>query len=104
VSDIRNIIGLESSYTPLFEHSLRVIPEDQLFDISWDEPLGEGENGAVYKAMWRKPAGYLATMRNKDLELQIVLKDVLPRLGTSQDPFKKLLKEVGFCICSKSCN
>jgi hypothetical protein len=88
---------LEPGYTPLFEHSLRVIPEEQLFNISWDEPLGEGENGAVYRAMWRKPAGHLATTRTGDQELHVVLKDVLSRRGTSQDPLKKLLKEVSCC-------
>lgn len=94
ISTIRDIIGLESDYTPLFEHSLRVIPEDQLFDISWDRPLGKGENGAVYGAMWRKPVGHLATLRTGMQEMHIVLKDVLPRIGASRDPFKKLIREV----------
>ncbi|KAN0066969.1 Protein kinase-like domain containing protein [Elaphomyces granulatus] len=100
VSSVRNIIGLEPGYTPLFEHSLRVIPEEQLFNISWDEPLGEGENGAVYRAMWRKPAGHLATTRTGDQELHVVLKDVLSRRGTSQDPLKKLLKELDVTYAS----
>lgn len=91
---VRDIIGLEPGYTPLFEHSLRVIPEEQLFDISWDKPIGAGENGAVYAAMWRKPAGHLATMKTGNQELHIVLKDVLPRVGTSREPLKKLLQEV----------
>jgi hypothetical protein len=94
---VRDIIGLEPGYTPLFEHSLRVIPEEQLFDISWDKPIGAGENGAVYAAMWRKPAGHLATMKTGNQGLHIVLKDVLPRVGTSRDPLKKLLQEVSGC-------
>jgi hypothetical protein len=92
---IRDIIGLEASYSPLFEHSLRLIPEAQLHDISWDK-LGEGANGAVYSAVWQKPAGHLAAARAEEREVDVVLKDVLPRSGTSQDPRKKLVKEV--CI------
>jgi hypothetical protein len=97
IPSIRNIIGLEPDYIPLFEHSLRVIPENQLVDISWDQPIGRGENGAVYGAIWRKPVGHLATMRTGEQEIQIVLKDVLPHIRTSQDPFKKLIKEVSCC-------
>lgn len=96
-STVRNIIGLETSYSPLFEHSLRVIPEDQLHDISWHELLPKGENGSVYRAVWHKPAGYLATSAGEQ-HLQVVLKDVVPRLGSSQDPLKKLLKEVSYSV------
>jgi hypothetical protein len=91
---VRDIIGLEPGYTPLFEHSLRVVPPEQLVDIIFDKPLGKGENGAVYSAKWRKPPGQLATTNDGDRELDVVLKEVLPREGSSQDPVKKLLKEV----------
>jgi hypothetical protein len=94
VAIVRDIIGLEMGYTPLFEHSLRVIPEEQLRDISFDNPLGVGENGAVYSARWRRPPGHLATTKDGDKEIDVVLKETFPRAGTSEDPLKKLLKEV----------
>jgi hypothetical protein len=93
-TSVRDIIGMEPEYIPLYEHSLRVIPESQLFDVSWDEPIGTGENGAVYGAMWRKPPGHLATSKTHETELPIVLKEVIPRCGVSIDPVKKLIKEV----------
>lgn len=93
-SNIRNIIGLEPEYIPIYEHSLRIIPESQLFDISWGKPIGKGEHGAVYGALWRKTPGYLATMRPDEKEVPIVLKEIIPRAGISRDPFKKLIKEV----------
>jgi hypothetical protein len=71
-----------------------VIPEEQLRDISFDNPLGVGENGAVYSAKWRRPPGHLATTKDGDKEIDVVLKEVFPRAGTSEDPLKKLLKEV----------
>jgi hypothetical protein len=94
VATVREIIGLETGYTPLFEHSLRVIPEKQLRDVQFNKPLGVGENGAVYGAKWRRPPGHLATTKGGEKEIDVVLKEVFPRAGTSEDPLKKLLKEV----------
>lgn len=93
-STIRDIVGLDASKNLQFEHSLRVIPEHQLLDIHWDKPIGQGKNGAVYAGIWRKPVGHLATTRAGERDMKIVLKDVLPRSGTSEEPLKKLLKEV----------
>ena len=94
MTTVRNALGLEPGYTTLFEHSLRIIPEEEFIEISYGEPLGKGQNGAVYGAKWRKPPGHLATTKDGDQEMDVVLKEVLPRAGTSQDPMKKLLKEV----------
>lgn len=91
---VREIIGLETGYTPLFEHSLRVIPDKQLRDISFGEPIGVGKNGAVYSAKWRRPPGHLATTKPGEEELDVVLKDVFSRVDTSEDPQEKWFKEV----------
>jgi hypothetical protein len=93
-SSVRDIIGVEPEYLLQYEHSLRIIPESQLSDLSWDEPIGRGENGAVYGAIWRKPSGHLATTGFQEAEIPVVLKEVIPRSGVLIDPLKKLLKEV----------
>jgi hypothetical protein len=93
-SATRDIIGLDVGKNLQFEDSLRIIPEHQLVNIHWDKPIGQGGNGAVYTGIWRKPVGHLATTRVGERDMKIVLKDVLPRLGTSEKPLKKLLKEV----------
>lgn len=71
-----------------------MIPEEQLKDISFDNPLGVGKNGAVYSSKWRRPPGHLATTNHEDKEIDVVLKEVFPRADTSEDPLKNLLKEV----------
>jgi hypothetical protein len=92
-STARDLLGLEGSGNPLFAHSLRVIPGDQLYDITWDQPLGRGKNGAVYSALWRKPAGYLATTASDEQQQAVVLKDV-----ASHSSVAKLVKEVRFSV------
>ncbi|KAH8689276.1 kinase-like domain-containing protein [Phaeosphaeriaceae sp. PMI808] len=99
-STIRDIVGLDASKNLQFEHSLRVIPEHQLLDIHWDKPIGQGKNGAVYAGIWHKPVGHLATTRAGERDMKIVLKDVLPRSGTSEEPLKKLLKELDLTYAS----
>jgi hypothetical protein len=93
VNSVRDAIGLEAEYTPLFEHSLRVIPSDQLGigDIDWDNPLGRGDNGAVYAATWTRPPGVLTTTWSG--QKQIVLKEVRPREGEGRDTLRKFMKE-----------
>jgi hypothetical protein len=90
--DVREIIGLDASYQPAFKHSLRLIPEGELHDIAWERPLGKGSNGMVYSASWRKPGGVLKP--SAPSEVEVVLKDVKSRFGTSQESRKKLIKEV----------
>ncbi|KAI1807909.1 cytochrome P450 [Daldinia bambusicola] len=45
---VKDILRLEARYTPLFEHSLRIILDEQLLLIDWSKPLGTGANGKVY--------------------------------------------------------
>jgi hypothetical protein len=93
--DVREIIGLEASYQPAFKYSLRLIPEGQLYDIAWERPLGKGSNGVVYSASWRKLGGILKTSA-PSIKVEVVLKDVKSRFGTSKESRKKLMKEA--CI------
>ncbi|KAL3460054.1 kinase-like domain-containing protein [Aspergillus heterothallicus] len=92
-SAVRHLLGLEGSYKPLYAHSLRIIPEDQLYDIIWDQPLGRGMNGSVYSAMWFKPAGYLAT--SGEQQQGVVLKEV-----ASHRSVAALVKEIDITFAS----
>lgn len=93
-SRLRELLGLEATYTPAFEHSLRLIPEEELPAVSWDVPLGKGANGVVYSAEWHRPRGLLATTNAADDVVQVVLKDVQSRANSSVKSREKLIKEV----------
>ncbi len=96
-SHVKEILGLEPGYTPMLEHSLRIIPEIQLPPIDWTRPIGRGANGSVYASTWTRPGGVLSTSEAGPIE--VVLKDVGPQLGggtgTGTTPTAKFMKEVG---------
>jgi hypothetical protein len=94
ISPVRNLVGLEPSYSPAFEHSLRLIPEEQLSSISWQEPLGKGANGVVYSALWHRPPGILASSQQKKLDEDVVLKDVQSQTTSLQASRNRIIKEV----------
>jgi hypothetical protein len=85
-------MGLEASYRPAFQHSLRLIPAEELHDISWQSPIGKGANGVVYSASWNKPGGVLTT--SVPSTKPVVLKDVISRFDIGRESRKKLIKEV----------
>ena len=91
---VRDIIGLEPGYQPRFEHSLKVIPPQQLDldGVNWANPLGKGENGAVYPTTWKRLPGVLSTSLSG--EKKVLLKEVLPRQGESRRALDKFMKEV----------
>lgn len=91
---LRNLLGLEATFTPVFEHSLRLIPEEELSGIEWDIPLGRGANGVVYSGIWHRPHGVLSTTNAAEYNIPVVLKDVTSRTGNSISTRKKLIKEV----------
>ena len=93
---ILSAIGIETNRNPLFEHSLRLIPQSDLEDIVWDRSIGDGLNGSVYKATWKGSHGRLATSRYGVPNVSVVLKDVVDPSQPS-DAFskrQKLLREV----------
>ena len=91
---VRDVIGLEAGYAPRFERSLRIIPADQLDleNANWEQPLGKGDNGAVYAATWKRPPGILSTTWSG--EMKVVLKEVRPRSGEGRGVLRKFMKEV----------
>lgn len=95
-SAIRDVLGSEG-YSAQYEHSLRVIPLQQLSEIDWTTPLGRGENGAVYAATWDRPASVLVTSTSSG-PVPVVLKEVISRKGQNHAITKKLMKEVRVVI------
>ena len=85
---LRQMLG--DRYSPKYENLLRLIPESQITNVQ-GEPLGEGVNGAVYAAVWNRPAGYLTT--TKDERIPVVLKQILSKYG-AEEMEKKLVHEV----------
>jgi hypothetical protein len=71
---IQEILGTEN-YSPLFEYSLRFIPSHELSLLS-ELPIGSGRYGDVYRAVWHRPEGRLATMRYRGKDMDVVLKDI----------------------------
>ena len=91
---LRDALGLEATYAPVFEHSLRLIREEDLSEISWDEPLGRGANGIVFSAIYHRHPGMLASSKAAESRVSVVLKDILSRSGNLIAARKKLIKEV----------
>ena len=91
---LASLTGIDAMQILQFQHSLRFIMEDEFISIDWKSPLGTGQNGRVFKATWRKPRGILVRPSHEKDVLDVVLKEVLPRQGSSEDPLKKLIKEV----------
>ena len=107
-SDVKDLLGLEQGYTPLFEKSLRIIPASQLSPFDWNRPLGKGRNGRVYASTWTQQQGVLATSQAGDVS--VVLKDVVssgPRQLAARSKFmkevskstRKPLEREGVCVC-----
>lgn len=92
MSALRDVLGPEG-YSAQYEHSLRVIPIEQLSEIDWTTPLGRGKNGAVYAATWERPASVLMTSTSSG-PVPVVLKEVISRTEQNQALTKKLMKEV----------
>ena len=90
---LRDLIGWEAGYTPRYENSLKVIPFDQLNLVhGWDTPLGSGDNGAVYAAVWRRPPGFFPSTRSG--EVDVVLKEVRRGRGKGSHDLSIFMKEV----------
>jgi len=88
---IKDILGLGEDYNALYENTLRLIPDStsELRDIDWENPIGKGNNGAVYAATWHRRESVLSTSKSGDIP--VVLKDVIPR--GSHDATEKFMKE-----------
>jgi hypothetical protein len=71
---MREILGAEH-FSTLFNHSLRFIPETEIHLLS-STPIGRGRNGEVYRAVWKRPPGQLATA-NSGEEVDVVLKKMI---------------------------
>lgn len=75
---------------------LRYVPPDQFFHVD-TEVLGEGQNGVVYGAIWKRPEPFLYSVQAKTSfagsGLPVVLKKVKPKSGNS-DHIRKILREV----------
>ncbi|KAF3000080.1 hypothetical protein E8E13_002178 [Curvularia kusanoi] len=91
---LANLAGVDATQILHFQHSLRFITADEFLSIDWTSPLGAGQNGRVFKATWRTPRGILVRPSNGKDVLDVVLKEVLPRQGSSEEPLKKLFKEL----------
>ncbi|KAF5720072.1 Ypk2p [Fusarium mundagurra] len=91
---LADLAGIDATQILQFQHSLRFITEDEFINIVWKSPLGAGQNGKVFKATWKKPRGILVRPSEEKDVLDVVLKEVLPRQGSAEQPSKKLLKEL----------
>jgi len=77
---------------------LRYLPPDQFTDIDSKE-LGRGACGAVYKATWKPPAAYLASMQPRDT-VPVVLKRIIPEYeARAMNMFLKEVMLPGFVTC-----
>ena len=88
---LRKILGQGVPLAP-FINFLHVIPADEL-TITSDLPIGQGANGEVYAAVWKKSQGALTTTAYEAKEVQVVLKRVRPT--KDKDDLQKLMHEVG---------
>lgn len=61
-------------YNTLFAHSLRYIPTEQI-TIDKQPFIGEGRNGEVFRATWRRPAAVLETSYQSEV-VEVALKAV----------------------------
>jgi hypothetical protein len=91
---LADLAGIDVTQILQFQHSLRFITEDEFVNIVWKSPLGTGQNGKVFQATWKKPRGILVRPSGEKDVQDVVLKEVLPRQGSAEQPLKKLLKEV----------
>lgn len=89
---VRDVLELEATYTPAFEHSLRLIRAEDLSDISWNEPLGRGAHGIVFAAEYTQPSGVLMTSQKARSRTSVVLKEALNQSNKSVR--RELVKEV----------
>ena len=91
---IRAIMG--SDYKPRYQNMLRYVPPDQFLHVD-TEVLGEGQNGAVYGAIWKRPEPFLYSVKAETSfvgsGLPVVLKKVKPKSGNSGH-IRKFLREV----------
>jgi hypothetical protein len=78
---IRSILSL--NYQSRYKSMLRYIPPEQFIHVD-PECLGQGQNGAVYGAIWKRPEPVLCAIRaleiqSKGRELPVVMKRVKPK-------------------------
>jgi hypothetical protein len=96
---IRAIMG--SDYRPRYQSMLRHIPPDQFLHVD-TEVLGEGQNGAVYGAIWKPPEPFLCSVQAETQRagtgLPVVLKKVKPKAGNSGHIAKFLCEVSPSCI------
>lgn len=91
VFDERNIFTYPDPWH-LYENSFAMVSADELEVESWTEPLGRGQNGAVYAARWNRAVKYLKTSDSGPLD--VVLKDVIDPGCAYASSTKKFLEEV----------
>jgi hypothetical protein len=97
---VKELLGLEPGYQPLYENSLKVIPEEQLSPVEWNRPIGSGRNGRVYASTWHYPGGVLSTSMPSRTE--VVLKEIIPSDCQISYSLEKFMKEVCF-HCNYNC-
>lgn len=88
---VQDVLGIDH-YSSLFEYSLRYIPPRELSLVS-NALIGSGKFGKVYRAIWRRPEGKLATTSGGEEEIEVALKSLLLR-GGGDGPNRKFLEEV----------
>lgn len=94
-ANIRAILG--SDYKPKYQSMLRYIPPQQFLHID-TEILGEGQNGAVYGAIWERPAPVLCGVQAQEASfdgpgLPVVVKRIKPKSSNS-GRVQKIIREV----------
>ena len=94
-ANIRAILG--SDYKPKYQSMLRYISPQQFLHID-TEILGEGQNGAVYGAIWERPVPVLHGVQAQESSfdgpgLPVVVKKVKPKSSDSSR-IPKIIREV----------
>ncbi|KAF4502232.1 serine threonine kinase [Fusarium agapanthi] len=89
---VKELLGLEPGYKPLFENSLKVIHAEQLSSVEWKRPIGSGRNGRVYTSTWKYPGGVLSTSTPSRTE--VVLKEITPNDFGVSCSLQKFMKEL----------
>ncbi|KAI0817167.1 kinase-like domain-containing protein [Xylaria sp. FL0064] len=89
---IRELLGLSKSYRPLYENTLRLIPDSTwtIHDIKWKSPIAQSRRSTVYAATLHRERAVLSTSECGDIA--VVLKDVVPR--DSREITEKFMKEL----------
>ena len=80
---LSSALGLH--FQPKFENLLTLIPHSQIVVVD-PKPLGEGERGVVYKAVWSRPQNLRV---DKPVEVQVALKLVKIHGNSDLKPFMK---------------